>query len=177
MMSSRCSFATRSRLAGLAVAIATAWVAVPSLVLAQERPGRFTMSPVDGGFVRLDTESGAMALCNAQPRDTTNASGQWACQPMGDASADVRKLEAENKDLRAEIKRMEDLLGLNGDKPKGDEKHAEQRPGAGSGPFNLPSEQEVDKALGYMERMMKKFHDTMKRLEGATAKGEGSKGI
>jgi hypothetical protein len=73
-------------------------------------------------------------------------------------------LEGENRELRAEVKRMEDLLGLNGEKPKDDEKRAE-RPGGG---LNLPSEQDVDKALSYMERMVKKFQDTMKRLERRT---------
>ncbi len=163
----------RSVAAGILV---LALIAGTSGLKAQERPGRFTMSPVDGGFARLDTETGAMALCKSQPKDASTNS-QWSCQPMGDATADLRKLEAENKDLRAEVKRMEDLLGLNGDKPKGPDSQAERRPGGPGAPFNLPSEQEVDKALSYMERMVKKFHDTMKRLEGATQKGEGSKGI
>jgi hypothetical protein len=171
-----CTYVVRHHVLAGAVAGSLALVAAASVALAQERPGRYSMSPVEGGFVRLDTETGAMSHCKAQPKEAA-ASGQWTCQPMGDTAADLRKLETENKDLRAEVKRMEDLLGLNGDKPKSDDKHAEQRPGGPGAPFNLPSEQEVDKALSYMERMVKKFHDTMKRLEGATAKGEGSKGI
>lgn len=140
---------------------------------AQERPGRYQMSPVDGGFARLDTETGAISICRGA-KDAPAA--QWNCQPMGDGGADaqLRKLEAENKELRAEIRRMEDQLGLNGDKSRNGEKHAEERPRG----FDLPSEQDVDKALSYMERMIKKFHDAMKRLEGATKGGEGgSKGI
>ncbi len=76
--------------------------------------------------------------------------------------ARLRKLEAENSELRAEVKRMEDLLGLNGEKTKEPERHAE-RPRQ---EFKLPSEQDVDKALSYFESMVKKFHDSMKRLEG-----------
>jgi hypothetical protein len=130
----------------------------------QERPGRYVMNPVEGGFARLDTETGAMAVC--KPQAGTPAA--WSCQPMADAAVDTqaqaRRLETENKDLRAEVKRMEDLLGLNGQKPKGDEKQAEERPG-GRG-LALPSEREIDQALSYMERMVRKFHDTMKRIEG-----------
>lgn len=148
-------------------------VAGTSIAAAQDRPGRFTMSPVEGGFARLDTETGAMSICKAQPKDV-NAATPWLCQPMGDAAADVqaqtRKLEAENKDLRAEIKRMEDLLGLNGDKPKSEERHAGHPPG-----LNLPSEAEVDRALSYMERMIKKFQDSMRRLEKGSE--DGPKGI
>jgi hypothetical protein len=150
-------------------------IAAAAPAFAQDRPGRFVMSPVDGGFARLDTETGVMSLCKAQPKDAASV-GNWACQPMADATAEtlarVRKLEGENKDLRAEVKRMEDLLGLNGDKPKGEEKQAEQRPGGSSGGLNLPSEQDIDRALSYMERMVKKFHDTMKRLE----QGDNRKG-
>ncbi len=162
----------RNPLMALAL-VSAATVAAASIAVGQERSGRFVMNPVDGGFARLDTETGAMSICKPQSKDPT-ASGQWSCQPMGDVVADSRKLEAENKELRAEIRRMEDLLGLNGDKPKDGDKQAERRPGGG---FNLPSEQEVDRALSYMERMVKKFHDTMKRLESETRKGDGPKGI
>lgn len=149
-------------------------VASTSLAVAQDRPGRYTMSPVDGGFARLDTETGAMAICKPQ-KDA--AGGQaWACQPMGDgamnAEARNRKLESENSDLRAEVRRMEDLLGLNGDKSKAGPGTGGQRLGG----LNLPSDAEVDQALSYMERMIKKFHDTMKRIEDATKDG-GQKGI
>lgn len=173
-MAIRADHAKRSRNPRFAVILAAAaTVAGTCAAVAQERTGRFVMNPVDGGFARLDTETGAMSLCKPQSKDPT-ATGQWSCQPMGDVTADSRKLEAENKELRAEIKRMEDLLGLNGDKPKSGDKQAEQRPGGG---FNLPSEQEVDRALSYMERMVKKFHDTMKRLESESRKGDGAKGI
>ena len=171
-----------SRTAPWLLAAATGlWVAAPFSVIAQDRPveraGRFVMSPVDGGFARLDSETGAMSLCKSQPKDASST-GDWACTPMGDAAAtaqaaQTRKLEMENKELRAEIKRMEDLLGLNGEKPKDQEKRAE-RPGGG---FSLPSEQDVDKALSYMERMVKKFSDTMKRLEDHMKSDDGRKDI
>ena len=147
--------------AGLAAVMLAASPLVASApAAAQDRPGRYAMSPVEGGFARLDTETGQMSIC----RDQKDAGGvqSWACQPMADPGGGddrARKLEAENKELRAEIRRMEDQLGLNG--PKDGQKQAE-RPGGG---LNLPSEAEVDKALSYMERMIKKFQETMKRLD------------
>lgn len=154
----------------LPLALAVTLLAGLPAANAQERPGRYTMNPVDGGFARLDTETGAMSICKPQSKDAS--ADKWSCQPMGDGTAELRRLETENRELRAEIKRMEDNLGLNGDKSKGGEKQAE-RPGG----LNLPSEQEVDKALSYMERMIKKFHDTMKRLEGETKRPDPQKGI
>ena len=131
---------------------------------ADEKAGRYTMAPADGGFARLDTETGAMSLC-------TRKSGQWACEEMPDATKDLRKendrLAAENKELKADIRRMEEMLGLGGEKEKDGEKRAE-RPG---GKLQLPSEEDVDKALGYIERMFKKFRDKMKQFENETGKG------
>ncbi len=149
-------------------------VACASSGIAQERVGRFSMSPVEGGFARLDTETGAMSICKSQPA-TSSPSADWACTPMtGAVASSTQKLETENNELRGEIKRMEDLLGLNGAKPGAQEKQAE-RPGGGG--LNLPSEQDVDKALSYMERMVKKFQHTMRRLEGKSGDETGRRGI
>lgn len=153
---------------GIAAALALLGAGMTSAG-AQDRPGRFTMSPIDGGFVRLDTETGAMALCRALPGHAAGA-GAWNCQPMGDTAAETQgrlgKIEGENKELRAEVKRLEDLLGLNGERPKSEGPQAEQRPGGRSGGLGLPSEEDVDKAVSYMERMVKKLQEAMKRLEG-----------
>ena len=140
--------------AGLVALVTSAATAQPA-----ERPARFSMAPADGGgFVRLDTETGAMAICQ-------RAGSDWACRDMRDNDREVLqerdRLTAENKQLKAELKRLEDLVVTNstrGVEPKGER-------------FNLPSEEEVDKALSYVERMFKKFRDKMKELEsnrGAT---------
>ena len=42
--------------------------------------GRYTMTPVEGGFMRLDTQTGAVALC-------TRKSETWTCEPVDDKSA------------------------------------------------------------------------------------------
>ena len=58
-------------LIGLALAAGTA-------VAQGERASRYTMSPAEGGgFVRLDSETGQMALC--QRRD-----GEWSCREMAE---------------------------------------------------------------------------------------------
>ena len=124
------------------------------------KTGRYTMHKSDDGFVRLDTETGAVSLCRKGDQG-------WGCEAMADTggstSAEVARLKRENAELRAEIKRMEENLGLHGDRKKS----AGKRPD-----FKLPTEKEVDQALDYFERMLKKFQDRLKRLERQTEKPE-----
>ena len=127
-----------------------------------ERAGRFVMQPVDDGFLRMDSETGAMSMCMRK-------AGAFACEAIPDdrgaakepAAKEQERLAAENQLLRAEIKRLEEMLGL-GDKPGG-ERQARRGP-----KFELPSEEDVDKAIGYIERMVKKFRDRMKDFEGGS---------
>jgi hypothetical protein len=133
--------------------------------VAQEKPGRYVMSPIEGGFARLDTETGLMSICKGT---ASNFKCELAPDSTTSAQKDAEKNTAEAKELRAEIKRLEELLGL-GDKPEGGNKQAEeQRPGArpGGPGFKLPSEAEVDQAFDYIEKMVKKFKSKLKQLEG-----------
>jgi hypothetical protein len=147
------------------------WYAVVGMALvfvspvsAQDRPGRFTMTPADNGFIRLDTETGAMAFC-------TKRSEAWACEGMPDSLAglkrDIERLEAENKALKSEITRMEEAFGLSAPKTEPDKRAdapapPDARPG---GKLQLPTEKDVDQAMDYLTRMWRKFRDKMKELE------------
>ena len=118
-------------------------------------PGRFTMQPADGGILRLDTQTGALSMCR-------RASGGWSCEMMPDdrkASADeMAGLKAENDALKSAVKRLEETAGVpDAQKPGGAEKRQ-------SG-VQLPTEEDVDKAMSYVQRMMKKFKDKLKELE------------
>lgn len=129
----------------------------PSVPAADERPGRFTLQPAEGGFIRLDTATGDVSLC-------VRTAGSFECRPVKDdrdMQREVARLVDENRDLKAEIKRLEGLLELDG--------------GAGKSKprLELPSEEDVDKALGYVERMFKKFRDKLRELDGGGS-GKGT---
>ena len=147
----------RARLVGaLALSVALASVAL-SAARAQSplpagSPGRFTMYPADGGIIRLDTQSGTLSMCKL-------AAGSWACALMPDdriaLGSEIDKLKGENADLKASVKRLEDLAGVPGADPSEGKK-----PG-----MNLPTEEEVDKAMNYVQRMLKKFKEKLRELE------------
>lgn len=119
---------------------------------ADNSTGRYTMSPVDGGFLRLDTQTGAVSMC-------ARTGTAWACTPVEDRSgastaAELSKLESENKDLKDRIKSLED---------SGAARQPLDAPP--SGKAELPTEQEVDQALDYLERVYKKVRDRVKNLD------------
>lgn len=147
--------------------MALSLVLLVSPVGAQDRAGRFTMTPVDNGFIRLDTETGAMSLC-AKRNDT------WTCEAMPDTLAglkrDVERLETENKALKSEITRMEEAFGLaapkSGKSDPGKQADAPPAPEARPGSkLQLPTEKDVDQAMDYLTRMWRKFRDKMKEIE------------
>lgn len=127
---------------------------------AEMNTGRYTMSPADNGFVRLDRRTGEMAFCQRLDR-------QWTCAPMdapgmqpnqsGQVSEELAELRRENRKLRDEIARLDDRLGLNAPS-------APRTTGPVPG-LNLPSEAEVDRAIGYFGNILKKLKDQIEELK------------
>jgi hypothetical protein len=126
-----------------------------------ERPGaRYRLTPADGGaFLRLDTETGATSVCRRKD-------GGWACEAAADDRrallGEIDRLAAENTELKSAVKRLEELLGL----PDADTKS----PKRGSfnldlKDFRLPSERDVDRAMDYVEGMVRKFKERWRGLK------------
>ncbi len=152
---------TTSKIALVAVVVCAA----TATFAADEKPGRYTMSPTDGGMVKLDTVTGAVSYC-------TRADGDWACKPTKDGEQTLRReidgLKAEIGVLKEQLTKMEDVAGI-GDPSKVDG----PRPG-GPGPqakMDLPTEKDVDQAFDYFERMVKKLRERLNKLEGEDKPG------
>lgn len=127
--------------------------------------GRYTMSPAEGGVIRLDRETGSMSFCSGKE-------GEWSCKPMPETESELKKkvedLEAEKKALEAERRLREGLFGSlsprsgqSGEQPNPDVKPAPAPPAD----LPIPNEKDVDKVFDYVEGMVKKLKERIDRLE------------
>jgi hypothetical protein len=144
-------------LALLATAMAPAFAAPNQPI--REVPGRYTMTPADGGMVKLDTATGAVSFCTRAPG---GPAADWSCAPVKDAEQALQRkidaLDGEILVLKDQLRKMDELAGI-GDPSK-------EQPSAKSKKA-LPTEKDVEQAFDYFERMMKVIRERMKRLEGA----------
>jgi hypothetical protein len=142
------------RLRILAPIVLAICAGLPASAQTRDMPGRFTMQPIEGGFLRLDTQTGAVSTCRAGTENLV------LCQPAQEEqqglAKEIDRLRAENFELKAEVRRLEEIAGAQPGPPMAG------RPGE---KFQLPSEEEVDGALDYLERIFKKFRDRLRNLE------------
>ncbi|KOF19787.1 hypothetical protein AC244_10425 [Ensifer adhaerens] len=112
-------------------------------VRAQEpAPGRYSMQKSETGIARLDTQTGEVSLC--QERD-----GQLVCRMAADERT---AFELEIDLLTKRVEALEKAVESGGAVAKPD----------------LPTDEEIDRTMGIMERMMRKFMDIVKDLEGSS---------
>lgn len=144
----------------------TAVLMAPMVLLssgADAASGRYQMTPIEGGFMRLDTETGAVSICKAQ-------AGKVSCTPAedqvpatsGQASAALKK---ENARLRAELERLERHFGLGPNTADPSKPNDLAPPTAPSKPLKIPQTEDVDQLFNYIEGMLKKFRERIERLE------------
>jgi hypothetical protein len=108
---------------------------------------RFSFTPVTGGMLRLDSRTGQVSHC-------TLGNGDYACRTVPDDRValedEIRRLTDENARLRA------DLAAKGGAPSAGEAKKSE------SLVDRLPSEQEIDKAMGVLEGIMRRMMRIMR---------------
>ncbi|SIP96646.1 hypothetical protein SAMN05880561_101490 [Rhizobium sp. RU33A] len=113
---------------------------VPFAMAQDAATDRYTLEKSASGFVRLDRQTGAVTLC-------TEADGTLTCRMAADERA------AYDADLARLEKRVEAL-----------EKQVAGGAAAKSG--ELPSDAEIDRSIGIMERFMRTFFGLVQELQG-----------
>ncbi len=140
-------------------------------VAAQSMPdtenGRYTLSPVADGVLRLDTRTGAVSTCN------NNGTG-WACYAVPDEraafDAEIGRLQADNEKLKAQLAAREPTITGKIDEPmpKTDSlKKAE--PKVGDSPrkleIPLPSDRDMDRMMAFLEQAWRRLVEMANRMQ------------
>lgn len=113
---------------------------IPAVVAQETNTDRYTLEKSESGFVRLDRQTGAVTLC-------TEADGTLTCRMAADERA------AYDEDLARLEKRVEAL-----------ERQIADGTAARSG--ELPSDAEIDRSIGIMERFMRAFFGLVQEFQG-----------
>ena len=129
--------------------------------------GRFALSPVPDGVVRLDTRTGAVTTCS----DKGNG---WACTIVPDEraayDAKIGRLLKDNAALKTELAQRESSVPGKSDealpkqdtlKPRADGERTLEIP--------LPSDKDIDRAMSFVESAWRKLVDMATRLQRDSA--------
>ena len=154
----------------LAATTVIATVVSGGLVAAQSAPdgenGRYSMTPIPEGVLRLDTRTGTVSTC------TKNGSG-WACYAVPDErtalDAEIGRLQSEVEKLKGQIAAGPTVSGkIDEALPKSDPlKKAEPKVAEGDRKFEipLPSDQDLDRAMSFLEKAWRRLIDMANRVQ------------
>jgi hypothetical protein len=122
--------------------------------------GRYAFQTVPDGLMRLDTETGQVSLC------AKRAAG-WVCAAVAD---DRAALDAELDRLERENTRLKRELAAHGLRlPDG-------VAGAAGRGQNLPDDRQLDRIMGFVEKLWHRLIDMVETLQGDWAKNKGLEG-
>jgi hypothetical protein len=140
-------------------------------VAAQSMPdtenGRYALSPVGDGVLRLDTRTGTVSACN------NNGTG-WACYAVPDEraalDAEIGRLQADNEKLRAQLAASEPTVTGKIDEPlpKTDSlKKAEPKAGDSERKIEipLPSDRDMDRVMSFLEQAWRRLVEMANRMQ------------
>jgi flagellar motility protein MotE (MotC chaperone) len=124
--------------------IAPAAVAMLAASVAQAADTeRYRLEKSESGYVRMDTQTGEMSICEER-------AGQLVCK----LAADERKAYQDQADrLQSELKALDERVAALEKSPLINPKSV------------LPTDEEFEKTMGYMERFMRRFMGIAKDLD------------
>jgi hypothetical protein len=129
--------------------------------------GRYALSPVADGVIRLDTRTGAVSTCS-------NTGTGWACYAAPDERAaldtEIGRLQADNEKLKAELAAKEPTVAGKIDEPlpKTDSlKKPEPKVAEGERKIEipLPSDRDMDRMMSFLERAWRRLVEMANRMQ------------
>ncbi len=129
--------------------------------------GRYALSSVADGVIRLDTRTGAVSTCS-------NTGMGWACYAVPDEraalDAEIGRLQADNEKLKAELAAREPTVTGKIDEPlpKTDSlKKAEPKVADGERKIEipLPSDRDMDRMMSFLEQAWRRLVEMANRMQ------------
>jgi hypothetical protein len=144
---------------------------VRSAAAAQPLPdsenGRYALSPVADGVIRLDTRTGAVSTCS-------NTGSGWACYVVPDEraalDAEIGRLQNDNEKLKTQLAAREPVVTgkIEEPLPKGDSlKKAEPKVTDGERKIEipLPSDQDMNRVMSFLEQAWRRLVEMANRMQ------------
>jgi hypothetical protein len=129
--------------------------------------GRYVLSPVADGVIKLDTRTGAVSSCS------NNGTG-WACYVVPDErdafDAEIGRLQGDNEKLKAQLAEREPTVPGKIDEPlpKSDSlKTPEPKVADGERKIEipLPSDRDMDRMTSFLEQAWRRLVDMANRMQ------------
>jgi hypothetical protein len=163
--------ATPASISRLAVSLAaTAAVVLFGAAAAQSMPdtenGRYILSPITDGVIRLDTRTGAVSTC-------TDSGAGWACYSVPDEraalDAEIGRLQADNERLKAQLAERPTVEGkIDAPLPKTDSLKppvSKQAEGERKIEIPLPSDRDMDRMMSFLQQAWQRLLDMANRMQ------------
>ena len=127
--------------------------------------GRFKLSPVPEGFLRLDTRTGVVSTCSNK--------GGWACRLVPDEraalDAEIGRLQADNKKLKEQLAQRETVTGkIDAPLPKEDRKDLDRKSAQaepGGKKLELPLPADHQKLMSLLDRVWEQLVEMANRVQ------------
>jgi hypothetical protein len=128
--------------------------------------GRFAMSPLPDGVMRLDTRTGDVSICS-------NTGTGWACYAVLDEraalDAEIGRLQADNEKLKSELlaAREPTVAGKTDEPlPKTDSLKPESKVESERKiEIPLPSDRDMDRMMSFLEQAWQRLVDVASRMQ------------
>jgi hypothetical protein len=128
--------------------------------------GRYALSPVADGVIRLDTRTGAVSTCN-------NSGAGWACYAIPDERAaldeEIGRLQSDNEKLKAQLAAREPTVTGKIDEPlpKTDSLKPSTPKAEGERKIEipLPSDRDMDRVMSFLEQAWRRLIEMANRVQ------------
>jgi hypothetical protein len=157
----------KNRTAALAAASVVCVISAGA-VTAQSTPdmekGRYALSPVADGVIRLDTRTGNVSTCN-------NSGAGWACYAVPDEraalDAEIGRLQSDNEKLKAQLAAREPTVTGKIDEPlpKTDSLAPPKADAERKIEIPLPSDRDMDRVMSFLEQAWRRLIEMAQRVQ------------